>query len=546
MTDQENVAVSDLLSVLFRRRWLIASIITPIFAVGLSMALALPDKYESEARFRLSAGAVADAGPEQVELLDQYVYGLTEKVLSSDNLAALASIVDPFPGANIEPIEKVTSLKRAIRVEMITQSVLDSGGGRERNINTGFMVNVQNRDPVIASELALLLADSFIQTSRQERLALADSRQQFFIGEERRLSGWIASLEKQLANYKSENFDRLPETVQANVMIRSRLEQELDNIDREIRTAQQNRVFVEQQLRNAQSTVTTNNLAQLESEYAKKAATYADTHPDVIALRRQIELVRAGGGIAEPTSLSAQLIAQRSALAEARQRYSDDHPDIRRITRDIESLEARINSGIDDVPAPMAESVVAVQLRTQLRALDTQLSGLRQRAARLNQEIDVTSAQLQATPEVERGYSIIARELDTARAQYRQMIDERMSTEVTKAAVESGAADRFVIVARPSVADGASSPNRILIMVATFISALIIGVGIALLLELVDPRVRNSRDLLLLFGEGPLAVLPVVETFALRRKRVLRRVVFACVLLGSTLTGILTIRHFYN
>lgn len=544
MTDQENVGISDLLSVLFRRRWFIASVMAPVGVVGLSMAIGLPDTYESEARFRLSAGAVADAGPAQVELLDQYVYGLTEKVLGSDNLAELVSIVDPFPGANIEPVEKLADLKRNIRVEMITQSVLDSGGGRERNINTGFIVNVENHDPVIASELAVLLADSFIQTSRLERLALANSRQQFFIGEEKRLSSWIASLEKQLANYKSENFDRLPETVQANVMIRSRLEQELDNIDREIRTAQQNRVFVEQQLRSAQSTVTTNNLAQLESEYAKKAATYADTHPDLIALRRQIELVRAGGGITESTSVSARLSAQRSALAEARQRYSDDHPDIRRITRDIESLEARINSGIDDVPAPMAESVVAVQLRTQLRALDTQLSGLRQRAAQLNQEIDVTSAQLQATPEVERGYSIIARELDTARAQYRQMIDERMSTEVTKAAVESGAADRFVVVARPTVADEPSSPKRILILVATVIGALILGVGIALLIEWVDPRVRNSRDLILLFGEGPIAVLPVVETLALRRRRLLQRAAFACALLVSTLTGILTIRYF--
>lgn len=534
------------MSVVYRRRALIVGVVVPICIIGLSMAFGLPDEYQSVARFRLSAGAVADTTPRQEELLDQYVYGLTEKVLGPDNLALVIEIVDPYSDTTLDNADKVSKLKRDVTVEMITQSVLDSSGGRQQNINTGFFVKVENSDPVVASEVATILSDSFVQTSRRERLALNNSRQKFFIGEEQRLSDWIVSLERQLANYKSENFDRLPETIQANTLIRSRLEQELDDIDREIRTAQQNRVFVEQQLRSAQTTVTTNNLAQLESEYAKKAATYADTHPDVVALRRQIDLLRSNGGIAESTTLSGRLAVQRSALAEARQRYSADHPDIRRITRDIESLEARISSGESDSAESTTESVVAVQLRTQLRALDTQLSGLRQRAARLNREIDTTNAQLQATPEVERGYTAIARELDTARAQYRQIMDERMSTEVTRAAVESGSADRFIIVSRPSIAEKPSAPPRAAILIAMLVCSLVIGLGAAFLLELVDPRVRGSRDLHSMFGEGPLAVIPVVETEDLRRLRSLRRTATVTVLVVGTIAGYLSVRFFFH
>ena len=98
----------------------------------------------------------------------------------------------------------------------------------------------------------------------------------------------------------------------------------------------------------------------------------------MIALRRQIDALKAGGGAVDSLSLPAQLQAQKQILAQARQRYSEDHPDVKRIERQIKSLETRIASGETSAGNPVGSPAV-VQLKTQINALDNQMA--RPRAA---------------------------------------------------------------------------------------------------------------------------------------------------------------------
>ena len=77
----------------------------------------------------------------------------------------------------------------------------------------------------------------------------------------------------------------------------------------------------------------------LEEQYSRMRGSYDEAHPDMIALRRQIDSLKYGTSARAGTSLRSQLSAKRSTLAEARQRYGAEHPDIRRLERDIATLE---------------------------------------------------------------------------------------------------------------------------------------------------------------------------------------------------------------
>lgn len=540
MDRQQQVSVSELLALIMKRRALLLAVAVPIVALATGLALGLPDKFESEARFRLVAGAVADTTGRLDDLLDQYVYGLTEKVLSDDNLSALAAGSVQIPDS-VAAVEDVPAyLRNSIRVDMITQTVLEPGAGRERNVNTGFKITVTDPDPERAALVAGAVSDSFIQVSRNERLESAASRQMFFNTEEERLRGLIAGLEKQLAEYKSENFARLPETIQANTMIRGRLEQEYDNIDREIRTAERNRVFLNQQLRTAQTAPVANNIQQLEAELARKVATYSPTHPDVISLRRQIELLRSTGGVVEYSDSNARLESRRLELAEARQRYSENHPDIKRLTREIESLQEAAE-GQGGERGPLLDTAVSVQLQTQLNAINTELASLRNRSGSLLREIGQIDQQLAATPEVERGYAAIAREIETARTRFRAAIEERMKSEVTTAAIESGEADRFTLVSKPKVATAPTGPKRLALFIVGVLGALIVAFGSILVLELLDSRVRGSRDIYAVLGVSPFIVIPVIQTV-----KETRRLRFQYLAIGISGALILPLTYLYS
>jgi uncharacterized protein involved in exopolysaccharide biosynthesis len=261
-----------------------------------------------------------------------------------------------------------------------------------------------------------------------------------------------------------------------------------------------------------------NNIQQLEADLARKVATYSPTHPDVISLRRQIELLRSTGGVVEYSDSDARLESRRLELAEARQRYSENHPDIKRLTREIESLqEAAEEQGGERVP--LLDTAVSVQLQTQLNAINTELASLRNRSGSLLREIGQIDQQLAATPEVERGYAAIAREIETARTRFRAAIEERMKSEVTTAAIESGEADRFALVSEPKVATAPTGPKRLALFIVGALGALIVAFGSILGLELLDSRVRGSRDIYAVLGVSPFIVIPVIQTVKERRRQ---------------------------
>ena len=60
-------------------------------------------------------------------------------------------------------------------------------------------------------------------------------------------------------------------------------------------------------------------LRQLEEEYGRKSASYDESHPDMISMRRQMDTLRAGGSTSgmtlQPATPAATLDSDRSAAA---------------------------------------------------------------------------------------------------------------------------------------------------------------------------------------------------------------------------------------
>jgi polysaccharide biosynthesis transport protein len=521
MSNDGGPTFSEYLATLRRRKLLMVWLALPVVLVAAVLATALPDVYRSTATFRLTSGQIADVS-ESAEFADQYVMSLADRVLAGSNLSEIAKTTKPYPEYADDPGAAAAELRDDVLVAMTVQTILDANRGRERDINTGFTVAFDHRNAKKAQEVAKALAASFIALDRDERLRATQDKVRFFAGEATRTSAEIAKYEAQLASFKEKNFERLPETAQANLSIRARVEQELDNVDREIRSLEQNRVFVAQQLREAQSGSVATNLRALEEEYARRAAIYSETHPDVVTLRRQIENLRATGPATAGNTLQGQLDTARAALAEASQRYSPDHPDIRRMQRNIETLEARIAAGESPTASLAGESLQAVQLQTQLNALNTQIAGLRSRDQELRARLEQFEIRLGSTPEVEREYQAISRGLETARRQFEQMVAGRLNAEMEVAAITSGASDRFVLTNRPGAPWDPAEPKRLAIIMVGLILAAIVALTGVVIAEMLDTRVRGGADIRQTFGTTPLAVVPVIHNSLYWRGRTRR------------------------
>jgi len=520
MESKETEGLSDYASALRRRRRLAVALGLPILVCAAVAAIALPDVYRSTGVFKLKDSQ----NPQEQQMrggdsyADRYVSGLTEIVMRPDNLNAMLDKIPPPEG--IDRNKAMMQLAKGIKVDMVTEKILDPDTGRERVINTGFTVSVDGRDPSFAWHAATAATDAFVRASREYALSQSTSEAKFFASEADRVRVRIATFEAKLADFKSRNFNQLPESAQANLNVRNQVDQELSLTERELGTMQQNRVFAAQQLQQAQMTNNGASLAQLQAEYQTKSLTYASDHPDMIALRHQIDALKHGGSVTTGGSLQAQLQSQQAILTETRQRYSDDHPDVKRLLKSIATLETRIAAGEKAADTNDAESSPMVaQLRVQVHALDTQIAAAQSRAAELRNQRTQLDSHLASTPEVERDYQTITRDLGTARAQYDQLMNRRMESDVKSASILSGESDKFSLIQPPSLSEKPAKPSRLAIGLLGLIASIVVAFMCVIVAEAVDPSVRGARDIRLALNELPLSAIPKIRNAAWARRR---------------------------
>jgi protein tyrosine kinase modulator len=520
----EMPGLGDYLSIVRKRKRLLFMVGLPILALGGLLALGLPDIYRSQGLIEIEGaesirdsaanGTLQDSIARQSDeplYADQYVQSLTTVVLSDKNLSQLLAKQQLYEDQADDPKGTIQRLRKDIRVDMVTVPILDPTNGREREVVTAFTVGYENRDPQRAYQGAAWLTQAFLESNRQDRRSYAAGNAQFFAAEAERMRKRVAQLEGKLAEFKAKNIGQLPELTNLNLSSMDRAENEINSTESQLQGLRRERVFLVAQLQQARSTgPETNSLQALENEYKQKLATYDPNHPDLVSLRRQIDMMRSGGSPSGMT-LRQQVQQQRSILAEARQRYGEDHPDIKRIQRNIDSLEARIKAGESADTTLASDSPMAVQLQTQLNATDTQIAALQARGLELRKKMTDLETRMSASPQVERDYQTVTRDLASARSKFEELLKRQMDAEVSEAAIAGGTADKFHIKTRPGLPDEPAKPQRIAIFAVAFALALIVGMTSIVFSQLLDPTVRGVRDIRNILDVTPLTAVPVIE-----------------------------------
>jgi protein tyrosine kinase modulator len=527
MDREKSIEFSDYVNSLRRCRRLVLAIWLPVVLVSLLLAVALPSEYGSTATFQLKTELSDQTKGDSYA--DRYISGLTGSVLSSPELRTVLAKLAPYPQLAHDPSAVLKKLQTDIRVEMLTQKILDPVTGLERKINTGFTVTYLNRDPVIAEKVAAWLADAFSTDSRRAAATQVLNESRFYAVEAAREKAKITESEARLADFKQKNYDRLPDTTQANLNVKGMVDQELAGVERDLRAQQQNRTFIQQQLQQARSAgINMDTLRALEDEYQKKAAVYDRNHPDMIALRHQIDAMRSGNLVPGTSSnLQTQLAVEEANLAEMRQRYSEDHPDVKRLERTVAIQKSRIAAGEKDNADPGAATPAVVQLETQLNGVEVQIAALEQQRKDLREKEANLQGRLQSTPEVELTYDALSRDAATARRLYEQLNAKRMDADVRAAAIKIGTADQFTLIGPPQVPKRPAKPPRIGIALIGVIGATFLGFMIMLGAMALDSTVRGSHDVVTLLNIPPIAVVPFIHNAEFIRRRRRQRLALA-------------------
>ena len=511
---EESYTLADYLAALKRRRMVLLGVSIPIAVVALVVALTLPNVYQSTARIAIDLqGSTAQTlEPIQVSAYaDQYLAELRDRVLDNENLRPFAenpeNFSESFDELSVE--DRIEIIRSGFYFSLQTQPVM-SPRGREVDIITGFRTGFQGDVPELAHKAGRFFASSFMQEDRTRRTETASSTSAFLEEQIRSTEAEVSKFEAEMATFKTLNACCLPELKDLNLTIIQRAERDIETLQPRIRSLEQNRQFLMSQIEEVRSqSGSRDRLAELEEEYTRLVANYGNDHPDVARVRREIEAITSLAG----ASGGDELMQLRLELAEAQRKYSDIHPDVIRLKRRIAALEST-GGGARSAADRLIENPRYIQLRAELNSAETELAELRSRMPELRSRILDYEDRLTRTPQIESEYEALNRKLGTARETFDNLQRRLVTAEQTEALESTEIGARLSLIRAAAIPSSPVGPPRVAIMMLGAFLAVTVGTGLAILMELLDSTIRNSKDVVNSVNFVPIATIPVIQNSA--------------------------------
>ena len=198
-----------------------------------------------------------------------------------------------------------------------------------------------------------------------------------------------------------------------------------------------------------------------------------------------------------PSEGSGALAAAEAQLAAAQAQYNDSHPDVIAAKERVAQLRRIVQSG--DQGSAIQEQIAANN--SAIRQL------MDQRDSTLAHANAAVAGQARAPAVMEQAMQLENR-ANTLRNQYQEIAGNLLKAQNGARMASEQRAERLALVEPANLPDHPFSPNRPLLIAGGAAAGLILGLLLALALELVNRPVRSQRQLeqlgLLVIGIGPL------------------------------------------
>ena len=556
----------------FKLRYKLLSIIAAVLLVlALLTVILWPSTYRSAATILIEQqevpqdfvrSSVTSFAAERIQVINQ-------KVMTTENLLRIINKFDLYS----ELLEKkprevvIKEMSDGIGQNVISADVVDPRSGRPVQATIAFQVSFSHRSPRVAQQVASELTTLYLGENIKQRTAMADQTRSFLNSEAEKVKVAIVDLEDEISQFKTRNFDSLPEKTDINIRLLDRTERDMADIDRRVQTLREREIYLKNQLLkvNRQSPTYSDTgervlsssarLKYLQSKYVSQASVYSGEHPAMIRLLKEIDAMRAEYGAADSLVLrNKRLIDSEARLAKARATYSLDHPEVIRMVNIIHELRSSLESLVSSatlkegraVEVAEADNPAYLQVQSDLELSRSEIRSLETRRIELADILLGYQSRLDTAPEVERQYRNLIREYDQARLQYAEVRSKELEANVSRSLEIEQKGERFTLIEPALEPQQPISPNRPVILVLGFIFAFGSAAGLGIVLENADKSVKGRADLFALTGEPPLTVVPYISTeeeLAENKSRVYKLLLSAA---GAGLIGLVAIHMLYR
>ena len=498
--------------------------------------------------------------------VEQRLQTITQQIMSYSNLLRIIKNFDLYPEMRKKyPIEEVIEKMRDdIKLETINVETSEIRGGRPVSATIAFTLSYEGKNPIKVQKVTNALASLYLEYNLKTREEQATSTTAFLEKECEELKKRLKELETKISKFKQEHIGELPEFAAINLQAIERLERELDNIDAQIRSLKEQKVYLEGQLalvepmapiKTEEGKIVASPLERLKYLKLKLIslkATLSPNHPDIKRLEKEIKALEAQvGNVDNIQEKIKELNHLKTKFADLKSRLGPKHPDVIKLAKKIKALENEMSKTNSTKTNSTKESAFIepdnpayINLLTQISSIDVQIKSLKQRKDEIKKKIEEYQKKLENIPLVEKTYNLLLSDYENTRRKYNELMDKLMEAKIAQELEESQRGERFVIIDPPLVPQKPVKPKRLAITFIGFVLALGAGIACLAFMEYIDHSIKSPEEVQELINIPLYISIPYIETEEEKRRQKKKQLLFI-LCIGLIIILALILFHFF-
>ena len=476
MLGHRSLAPEDYIAILKKRWWILAipALLFPILAYAASYLV--QPQFISQTLVLVEQQKVPEkyVMPVIAEDITGRLSSMKEQILSRSRLQPILERFNLFAGDHVNMDDRIEMMRKNIDIKPI-QSEISHG-------LPGFFISFKANDARTAQAVCEEITSMFVNENLRDRAAQTEGTTQFL---QNQLADAKRNLDEQdakLAKFQQQYVGKLPGQEEGNMNMLNSLNTQLTASTQAIERMQQDRSLVEAMLSQA-------SRENVSPEAAPRAAPEA----------QQMEL--------------QQLLAQEADLTA---RYTDDYPDVISVKRKIRDLRHQMaqapaqTSTISSVAR--TDSPEMQKLKLQLRSMDMGIAQRKKDQASVQGQIGLYQGRIAASPVVQEQYKNLTRDYQTAQQFYVDLLKKMNDSKMARDLESRQQGEQFQVMDAANLPDAPTSPKRSVFAAGGFLVGLLLGAGIAGLLEYRDTSLRSERDVWAFTKLPTLATISLLDT----------------------------------
>jgi uncharacterized protein involved in exopolysaccharide biosynthesis len=348
----------------------------------------------------------------------------------------------------------------------------------------GFYVNYTASTARDAQEICSALTSMIIDEDLKTRQEQTNGTTDFLTRQVADAKNHLDDLDKRLAAFKNQHLGQLPGDEENNLKILMGLNSQLDANTQTLNRSTQDKAYTES------------------------------------LLAQQLAAWKASQSASNPQTLQQQLSQLQTQLIDLQARYTSDHPDVVKTQADIAQVRKKLaelndtsatTTGTVDDKQSGSDPPEIRQLRLQVHQYQDLIAQASRDQKKLQQEIDAYQRRVASSPGIEEEYRELARDYDNAQKVYQDDLAKQSTSKMASQVEQQQQGQQMALLNPATRPDTPSFPNRLFFSAGGLGAGLVLGLGLALWLELRDKCIRTQADAEAALELPMLVAVPWVE-----------------------------------